>query len=168
MMLTIGGLVFAAALPVSGQGEPLKVWRTVNAQGVVEFSDTPPPEGVAAEQLDMPALQPVDPLQSRANLEALRETTDRLAAERRARELPRSPIVVLEAAPAREPTPPDAETLRQGIYFPPIYYPVRRPPHHPHPPLQPLAMPDRDRNSQLMRPITEQRLREREARRRDD
>lgn len=153
------------AFPVFAQGESTTIYRTVNEQGVVEFSDSPPPEGVSAQRLDVPHAIPVDAAQTRANLEAMRETTDRLAADRRARESSsgRSPIVFLEA-PA-EPASPAQETglVRESLYLPPVVYP-RRPqrPWHPRPPFRPDLVPQPDRNRQLMRPITEQRLRERE------
>ncbi|GAB3319111.1 DUF4124 domain-containing protein [Haliea atlantica] len=157
-------LVVLASFPARGQEGTTRVYRTVNEQGVVEFSDTPPAEGVAVRQLEIAPIQPVDPAQVRADLEALRETTDRLVAERSAREAQRSPVVVL-APPSPAPADDGPGEIRQGVYLPPVYYPFRHPPRPPHPPLRPRALPDWDRNSQLMRPITEQRLREREGRR---
>lgn len=168
-LILMSWLALMASFPVRGQEGPTTVYRTVNEHGVVEFSDSPPPDGVEAKQLEIAPIQPVDPAQARANLEALRETTDRLAAQRSDREVRRSPIVFLEAPAQPSPITSPGGVTRETIYLPPVYYPVRRPPHYPpdrpHPPLRPQAMPERDRNSQLMRPITEQRLRQREDRR---
>lgn len=162
-------LVMLAALyafPVFPQGESTTIYRTVNEQGVVEFSDSPPPEGVSAQRLDVPHAIPVDTERARANLEAMRETTDRLAADRRARESGpgRSPIVFLEAPAELVPAARQETRLeRESLYLPPVYYP-RRPqrPWHPRPPFRPDLVPQPDPNRQLMRPITEQRLRDRD------
>lgn len=168
-LILMSWLALVASSPVRGQEGPTTVYRTVNEQGVVEFSDSPPPDGVEAKRLEIAPMQPVDPAQARANLEAMRETTDRLAAQRSGREVPRSPIVFLETPAQQPPTTSPGSVTRGTVYLPPVYYPVRRPPHappyRPHPPLRPQAVPEWDRNSQLMRPITEQRLRQREDRR---
>ena len=168
-LILMSWLALVASLPVRGDEGPTTVYRTVNEHGVVEFSDTPPPEGVEAKQWEIAPIQPVDRAQARANLEAMRETTDRLAAQRSGREVPRSPIVFLENPVEPPPDASPGSVTRGTVYLPPVYYPTRRPPHYPpnrpHPPLRPQAMPEWDRNSQLMRPITEQRLRQREDRR---
>lgn len=144
------------------------VYRTVDENGVVSFSDTPP-EGdqpVEAMTLDVPAAQ--DPEVYQQNLEAMRESTDRMVEDRQAREKHRAEMREL-AARSAPPTTQAPQTLvdqystgwsssyNSGHYYRPGRPPWRpgyRPrPEHPihRPPVRP--MPSTQNNSQLMRPI---------------
>ena len=146
------------------------VYKTVDDKGVVSFSDTSPEEGEAeAEVLQINTATSQPDGEQLTNLEAMRETTDKMAADRREREKHRAEL--REIAAEKQPyyaTPP-AYTQ----YYPyPIYsrHPVRpgRPPYHPGygpKPVHPIVRPPLHRssgtfsstNSQLMRPIVSSR-----------
>jgi hypothetical protein len=146
------------------RAEPTTVYRTVDAQGNVSFSDQPPADG-AAEVLSIDVPPPADPAVLEERLEAMRETTERMAADRLARESAReSQRAELAAARQPEPQPePVPRTLivpSAPLYGWPGYRPPWRPrppvrPHPVHPPLQP-GIP-LENNQQLMRPIVSSR-----------
>lgn len=142
------------------------VYKTVDAKGVVSFSDTPQEED--AEELTISTSAPQSPEDHLANLEAMRETTDRMAEDRREREKHRAELKEL-AARNRAPQPPQQN-------YSDYYYPINsgnyrrrgRPPYHPgygpgpehpiaHPPLLPNGGTSRSSNSQLMRPMVSSR-----------
>ncbi len=145
------------------------VYRTVDENGVVSFSDTPPEGDTAAEalQIDVPAAQSPDTYLD--NLEAMRETTDRMAQDRREREKHRAELRKMRAAGQPEPLPLPVSQGYSGYtsYYPayPVYrprpgIPPWRPGHRPGPE-HPIARPPLysgpgvygSSNSQLMRPI---------------
>lgn len=133
------------------------VYRFVDSNGVVGFSDTPPPEGVSVEALQIaaPATSSADSLQ---RLEAMRQTTDRMASDRQEREAQRE-LARLRAAAgeaARERSVPREQVRHEYIYLPaPTMLPWRHgyhsPPHRPRDPSRLGII--RGPNSQLMRPI---------------
>ena len=122
------------------------VYKTVDENGVVSYSDTPPVKEVPVETLviDVQAAPPGESAQEQ--LEAMRETTDRMVADRQQREKHRAQ---LREQQAKNQAPPQAaEYSDPGLYsgtypayYPyPVYRPVRRPrPVHPiaRPPLRP-------------------------------
>ena len=109
------------------------VYKSVDAEGRITFSDQPPPaeELVAVLDYQVPEVRRSDVDTMR--LEQMRETTDRMAADRRER----------EAARARART--QAASARTAAEYSPAYYqdryfytgyplirrPVVRPPHRP-------------------------------------
>jgi Domain of unknown function (DUF4124) len=154
-------------------GQQATVYKTVDEQGVVSFSDTPPADAADAEklQIDTPVPQPTGEYEK--NLEAMRETTDRMAEDRRAREKHRAEMRELAArsgsqGQAAQPAQydhylPSYSYSSSGHYRPgrPPWRPGYRPkPEHPiaRPPHRPVQRPEHTRptqgNAQLMRPIT--------------
>ncbi len=140
------------------------VYKTVDEQGVVSFSDVPPEDGVKAETLQVQAPAPLGD-EYQENLEAMRETTDRMAADRRERERHQAELRELDA---RANPPAQTVNYESPDYFPVYgggYYNRRRDywyggrpkPEHPiaRPPLRPRPTPayPMKNNSQLMRPI---------------
>lgn len=145
------------------------VYKTVDENGVVSFSDAPPEDETATEtlEIDVPVAQsPDDYLE---NLEAMRETTDRMAADRREREKHRAELRERQEQNKVVPLPsqPTQGYSDYTTYYPtyPVYrprpgYPPWRPGHRPkpthpiaRPPVHP-AYPGRgSANSQLMRPL---------------
>lgn len=143
------------------------VYKVVDDNGVVSFSDTPQAQDAEVVKISTPPLQ--SPEVTSANLEAMRETTDRMAEDRRERERHRAEQKMLAASTAA------SQTRVQTIYN--EYYPLSsgsnryhgRSPYHPghrpkpvHPIVRPpLAMPEgnsfRPLNSQLMRPMLPRR-----------
>lgn len=163
------------------------VYRSVDENGVVSFSDTPPEGDTAVDTLQIEARDPEPSEAERERLEAMRDTTDRMAADRREREKHRAEMRQLQATTQSPPPVQQAgysdytdyssgywgySGYRGGYYG----YPVRpwrpgrpgrpgyRPrPEHPiaRPPLRhyphPRAQINRGSNAQLMRPIVSPR-----------
>lgn len=73
------------------------VYKTVDENGVVSFSDTPPGDPAQAEKLQINAPPPSSTGEYQQNLEDMRETTDRMAADRREREKHRAEMRELQA-----------------------------------------------------------------------
>jgi hypothetical protein len=114
------------------------VYRTVDENGVVSFSDSPPQSEVPVEEveLNVPPVQSGDEYVE--NLQAMRETTDRMAADRREREKHRAQMRELEARVSAYEAPPQQDYRDYASYYP-NYYPVYRPrrPIHGKPPWRP-------------------------------
>lgn len=148
---------FLLSLACAAAADPITVYRFVDSDGVVAFSDTPPPGGVSAEALRIvaPASSPADTLQ---RLEAMRQTTDRMASDRREREAQRELVRLRAAAEeaARQRPAPREQVRHEYIYLPAATVPPWRrghypPPHRPRDPSRLGIIPGP--NSQLMRPI---------------
>ena len=73
-------------LLVAASAQSQTVYRTVDESGAVSFSDTPPNGDQEVEQLELQVAPPQDPEAYSQRLEDMRETTDRMAEDRRARE----------------------------------------------------------------------------------
>jgi hypothetical protein len=138
------------------------VYKTVDENGVVSFSDSSSQgEEVEVVHIATPAAQPAG--DQAANLEAMRETTDRMAADRREREKHRAEVKELASTPQNSAAPDYIDSYSTavggGYYYPPVRPPWRpgyRPkPEHPivRPPLSPDGSVFRGANSQLMRPM---------------
>ncbi len=158
-MRTLCLVLYTLTLSVSAQ----TVYRTVE-NGVVTFSDTPPEAG-EVEMINLPELPPADSELLDTRLAAMRETTDRMAADRREREKHRAELRALQASA------PEFETQRSvvvGSYWPvtgngwrPARPPFHRPPYRPKPTPLPHPPPGwsvmKPGNAQLMRPIVSSR-----------
>lgn len=114
------------------------VYKTVDADGHVTYSDQPPKSGAEAERIEIPAYQPARSEEDAARTDAMRAVTERMREDRLERERVRA-----EAA-ARQYYPPPAEQRserRDSGYWVPLYYPLYpRWPHRPpvaRPPLRP-------------------------------
>ena len=147
------------------------VYRTVDESGVVSFSDTPPAGEEAVEELAIEVTPPQDPEAYSQRLEDMRETTDRMAEDRRAREKHRAEMreIAARQAPVQQTFQPDLvdqySTVwsgSSGYYYPtgrppwrPGYRPpVHRPPvHRPPVQIQPQEGHPLQGNAQLKRPI---------------
>ena len=144
------------------------VYKTVDDKGVVSFSDKSPEEG-EAEVLQINTTAPQPDGEHLANIEAMRETTHRMAADRREREKHRAELRDIATKKQSYQATPPVYTQ----YYPyPIYSrnPARPggPPYHPgygpkpvhpivHPPLRAGSGTFSSTNSQLMRPIVSSR-----------
>jgi len=153
--------IFLAVLCAPVLAEPTTVYRTVDAQGTVTFSDQPPGDA-PAEVLSIDVPPPADPALAEARLAAMRETTERMAADRRAREAARAELAAAQA-PVPEPAPRTLHVPAAPLYGWPAYHRPWRPlppvrPHPVQPPLRPgqSVMP-LENNGQLMRPIVSSR-----------
>ncbi len=146
------------------------VYKTVDESGAVSFSDTPPAGDTEAETLQINAPPPSSDPTQQANLEAMRETTDRMAEDRREREKHRAEMREIQA----RNTAGDSNQSNMDDYYD-SYYPIytgynnrryynHRPPYRPgfrpkpehpiaRPPHRPIPRDTGSNNSQLMRPI---------------
>lgn len=147
------------------------VYKTVE-DGVTSFSDSPPDAGaVEVLSIEVPPVSDDGMLEER--LAEMRDTTDRMAEDRREREKHRAELRELQQTPAlpavaAEPATGTMTTTWQGEYWPGYVRPIRpRPPMRPHPPGRPQPLPQplphtqsvpgwsvmQPGNSQLMRPV---------------
>lgn len=138
-----------AALLLAQTATATTVYRSVDANGVVVFSDTRPDqhESVQTLEIDTPAATSDGLLTER--LQAMRESTDRLAAERRAREKHRAELRLLadqkqDHAPAPRDARYDAPDI--DLYLPDYFghSAAHRRPHYNGPRRQrsPIAAPN--------------------------
>jgi len=155
-------MVFLAA-PTVAATEAQTVYKTVE-DGVPTFSDTPPADG-AADVLTLDVPPPADDALLETRLSAMRESTERMAEDRREREKHRAALRSLNTpapAPAETPIREQPATVWAGGYWPAYGFPARpRPPYRPHRPRPtplPIAEPPpgwsviQPGNAQLMRP----------------
>ena len=113
-------IALAGAVPALGA----TVYRTVDAEGRVSFSDTPPPPGSAAEVIEMRDTRAGPDPETAERLEPMRATTDRLREDRLAREqeraLPPAPTYPGYPEQAQEDSARQDETQRWLLpYYPP-------------------------------------------------
>ena len=162
------------------------VYKTVDDKGVVSFSDTPPEGDPEVESFQIATPPPQDAEVAQQRLDDMRETTDRMAADRREREKHRAEMQELQATAA--PQQPQQQQYSSGYndYYPPIYtssnvrrrnyygntpwhpnyrprpeHPIARPPIRPGAGNRPQNRPNGNintgSNSQLMRPMVSPR-----------
>ena len=138
------------------------VYKTVNEQGVTTFSDTPPAGENQVEVLEFDVPPPQDPEAYKERLASMRETTDRMAEDRRAREKHRAE---LRAEERKNREPQYVYQQPYPYYYGSGYRRIVRPPWRPKPELpiyRPPIRPDLINidapNSQLMRPLVSQGL----------
>lgn len=130
------------------------IYKSVDANGVVTYSDTRPREDVLVETLVIEEREPPQGETAQQQLQEMRETTDRMVADRMARERHRAELRQLDREPAAEDTTPElAEYYTNPVVdtgYPvfPGWRPWHRPrppyPEHPgtRPPLLPLDPPN--------------------------
>jgi len=154
-----------ALMAAQGLAQESTVYKSVDDQGNVSFSDTPPDDRSEAETLYIKTAPPVADADAQQRLEDMRQTTDRMVSARLQREQQRA---AQQASPvaANNEAEYDANDYYRDIY--PVYTDYRNPHHHrprpPHP-RPPIARPPTEQsnveklrsnmhnNSQLMRPM---------------
>lgn len=122
-------------------GQAATVYKTVDEDGVVSFSDTKPVSEEPVETLKINAQAPPVSAEEQQRLEDMRETTDRMASDRMAREKQRAELrqQQQQAAPA-QPDYTDymgGSSGRNSDYY---GYPIRRPVVRPRP-VHPIERP---------------------------
>jgi hypothetical protein len=90
--LTVCTAVLAFGLSSAQRALATTVFKSVDENGVTSFSDTAPDTDAPVETIKIDVQPPRDPELSRQNLEAMRETTDRMAKDRREREEQRAEL----------------------------------------------------------------------------
>ena len=121
------------------------VYKTVDENGVVSFSDTPPATDAPVETMKIDAPTPEVSADEQQRLQDMRETTDRMVADREAREQQRAELRKEQAQPAT-PAPDYSDYMGYSGGDSRYYdrYPLRRPGYRPglRPrPEQPIARP---------------------------
>ena len=135
-------LVMLYCLP----GQAATVYRTVDENGVVSFSDTPPAGDAPVETMKINAATPQVSPEEQQRLEDMRETTDRMAADRREREKQRAQLRQEQSQSQNVAQQPDYtdymgySTGRNRIYRGPIRRPGLRPGNGARP-VHPIARP---------------------------
>ena len=147
------------------------VYKTMGENGVVSFSDTPIEGTTPIEILQVTPPSPQSPEEYLQQLETMRETTDRMASDRREREKHRAQLRESRARAASYREPEPAQYTQYADYLPSYtrrHYRRKghapwRPGYRPKP-VHPIAVPLRhdargigSSNSQLMRPLVSTR-----------
>ena len=119
------------------------VYKSVDENGVVSFSDTRPTGNITVEtvEIDVPAAPSGDLTEQR--LEDMRVTTDRMVADRMAREKHRAELRQIDAQSyARDSTQDLVEYYDTTPVYTDYYpYPARQRWHRPNRPVHPIARP---------------------------
>jgi len=156
------------ALLAAGPLSAATVYKTVDENGVVSYSDTAPAIEQEAEVMVIDVPAPQDSESAQEQLEAMRETTDRMVADRQQREKHRAEMRKLQAE--SEPqvieygAPADSGGIYTGYYPYPVYrpggyrprptHPIARPPLRPrpgYPPREDIISPGHDYPASLIR-----------------
>ena len=138
------------------------VYKTVDEKGVVSFSDMPPAGGMPTQVLQIIPTSPQSPEAFLERFEAMRETTDRMVSERRAREKHRAELKEINARTASL-QPSEQPALAPYTDYFPVYSRRSRHrgyiPSHPviRPPLHKMQGVTGSSNAQLMRPLVSTR-----------
>ena len=151
------------------------VYKSIDENGIVSYSDTRPEDATVVETLVIDEQSPAAKEQAQQRLQDMRETTDRMVADRMAREKHRAELRQLKAQTNTQqysqdiPDYYDTSPIYPGYYGYPVHRPWR-PSHHPrpehpiaHPPLRPPTIhprPDYDSPGSLIRRRYDPKVRE--------
>ena len=137
--------IWLAALLGSANGFAATVYKSVDENGVVTYSDTKPAREVEVETLVIDVQDPALTETEQQRLQDMRDTTDRMVADRQQREKHRAEMREQQAQTQSAAPNYPGYVIESGSY--PLYYPyrVRRPgwnkprPDHPvaRPPMRP-------------------------------
>lgn len=123
MTKTLGTILLLFCLPSAAA----TIYKSVDEKGRVTFSDQMPVENTLVDVLNYTATAPTLAADDAARLDEMRETTDRMAADRREREESRARL-------RKERATPQVVLVQQQPYYP-LYgrryrRPIVRPPIH--------------------------------------
>ncbi len=125
------------------------IYKSIDKNGVVRFSDTLPMDEILVETVEIEEPVSLPGEQAQQRLQDMRETTDRMVADRMAREKHRAELRQLEAQTNAQrmaqdvPDSVDSSPIFTGVNTWPVYVPWRpwRPGHHRPRPEHPIAHP---------------------------
>ena len=126
-------VILLIASGLAGLAVAATVYKTVDENGVVSYSDVQPSEDLPVEILEVEVRAPEISATEQQRLEAIRETTDRMVADRQQRELHRAELRRQRAQQnARQESPNVQTNYPDYLAYPggyPVYYPypVRHP-----------------------------------------
>ena len=126
---------------VAGPVLAATVYKTVDENGVVSYSDTAPAIEQEAEVMVIDVPAPQDSESAQEQLEAMRETTDRMVVDRQQREKHRAEMRKLQAESEPQVIEYGAPASNSGIYTGYYPYPVYRPGGYRPRPTHPIARP---------------------------
>jgi hypothetical protein len=164
MVYRLALLALALTFACTLQAASTVVYRSVDGNGVVSFSDTPPATDTPSRKLEIATPSGTSTRPYLQRLEAMRTTTDRMVRDRLKRErqrlqvrLARQRQALREAAAAPAVAPrPDPQVVIYPLYPPPHYHPDLRRGHRDRRALAPHRRHPQtglERNRQLMRPL---------------
>ncbi len=170
MFLRIALLVASTAMCSAVTASSTTVFRSVDENGVITFSDTMPDNATSVETVELAVTPAADAETTARQLQEMRATTDRMVADRQAREQHRAKLrreqrqeQSLAAAMRREQDATLAAQRPQPYYYP-TYTPYRRHPHppllYPRPPVVQQPTPRFDYPASLIRRYYPQQVRE--------
>jgi hypothetical protein len=111
------------------------VYRTVGEDGVVSFSDKAPEDTANTEKVNIVVAEPASDDTTQQRLEDMRETTDRMVADRMAREKHRAELGKLQAEQQYSNDEPyrmqGSVEYQSEYYYPQHYFRPIRPGHRP-------------------------------------
>lgn len=135
--------IWLAAVLGSANGFAATVYKSVDENGVVTYSDTKPTREVDVETLVIDVQDPELTETEQQRLQDMRDTTDRMVADRQQREKHRAAMREQQARTQTQSAAPDSPgyVIESGSY--PLYYPyrVRRPGWSKPRPTHPIARP---------------------------
>lgn len=138
-----GQILWLAATLGSANGFAATVYKSVNEDGVVTYSDTKPAVEGEVETLVIDVQDPELTESEQQRLQNMRDTTDRMVADRQQREKHRAELREQQARVQAQSAPPDypsygIQSDSYPLYYP---YPVRRPGWNRPRPVHPIARP---------------------------
>lgn len=138
-MLAIGGLLIAAQA-----GAQQEVYKWVDANGSVTYSETPPPGGASSEAVDLlPAPTPADVEAAQQRVQTAQDLSDQMGKERaeRATEMELQHRAAVEQSGQQQTDEPPLDGGNHGGFgwwpYTPTYAPSYQPDYRPWPPPPP-------------------------------
>lgn len=135
--------LLVAALVLGASAHAVTVYKSVDAEGKISYSDQPPTAGQQAEKIDIHAYAPLRSAEDAARLQAMRDTTELMRRDRLEREQQR--YQEQASAPYTgyvEYEDSDSErTVLYPVYRPRYPYRPGHPGHYPGWPAKPQPLP---------------------------
>ena len=144
LALCIAGYLFATTAHAS------RIYKSIDADGNVTYSSTPPPDAVQIEKMQVPINFDIDsPPKDTTMLDEIKATAEQLEADRKQRQEEREAVRKKAEEASKPAEKPPAPEIHYYPMYPIYYYPYPgrpRPPRPPHPhprppPLKPQPTP---------------------------
>ena len=141
-------MLASGALMLTQHAYATRIYKSVDANGNVTYSSRPPSDAVTIEKITLTRDYDVTPdTDTLANIDAIKQTADKLEQERMQREKKRKEAQAEAEKQAKKQTNTPPETVIRYYpvypfyYYPGKPYPPRPHPHRPRPPHSPIPMP---------------------------